>query len=321
MRAVSPLIIALAAALLVPLVLPGWLVFLFTVALAKSIVVIGVLLLLRGDLVSFGHALYYATGAYTTALLLRSGLLPVREALLLVVISALVAAALAAVVGLFLARYRGIFFGMLTTAFTMILYSLLLKLYEVTGGTDGLSVRSVSIFMISPDADTVRPLQYLLVLVIAVGALFVARRLSASPLGYVMRAIWDNEVRVEYMGASVRRAIYRTYVFTGALGGVGGALAAICVGHVAPDLAYWTSSAEFVFVALLGGTASVFAPVIGSIVFELVRNYAFKLSPYTWQMLVGAVLLAIILFAPSGLWGLATRFLRSGGRWPRFSRP
>ena len=92
------------------------------------------------------------------------------------------------------------------------------------------------------------------------------------------------------------------------LGGVGGALTAISVGHNAPDLAYWTASGEFVFVALLGGSGSVFAPFIGATVFELVRNYAFKVSPYTWQLLLGTVLLVIILFAPGGIWSLLERF-------------
>ena len=93
----------------------------------------------------------------------------------------------------------------------------------------------------------------------------------------------------------------------GALGSLGGALTAIAVGHVAPDLAYWTASGEFVFVALLGGSGSVFAPFIGATVFELVRNYAVKVSPYTWQLLLGTVLLVIILFAPGGLWSMLER--------------
>ena len=122
-----------------------------------------------------------------------------------------------------------------------------------------------------------------------------------------MRVTYDNEIRVEKMGASVRRAIYRTYVLAGALGGLGGALVAVTVGHIAPDLAYWTASGEFVFIALLGGSGSVFAPFIGAAVFEVVRNYAFKVSPYTWQMLLGSVLLIIILFAPGGLWSLFER--------------
>jgi branched-chain amino acid transport system permease protein len=289
--------------------IPGWLLFLLTIAFAKGLVVLGVVLLLRGDLVSFGHGLYYAAGAYTAGFVLRSGL-PLRDALVLVLLGTAVSTLLAAIIGLFLARYRGIFFGMLSAAFSMLLYSLLLKLYWLTGGTDGLSVRPASILGLQPSADTLRLTQYYFVVVLAAAAVYVAYRLTASPLGYLMRAIYDNEIRVEYMGASVRRAIYRTYLLSGALGGLGGALTAITVGHIAPDLAYWTSSGEFVFVGLLGGIGSVFAPLIASAVFEFARNYAFKISPYTWQLLLGSVVLVVILFAPGGLWSLLEQLAR-----------
>ncbi len=293
-------------ALLPFLGMPGWLLFLLTIAFSKGLVVLGVVLLLRGDLVSFGHGLYYAAGAYTVGLLLRAGF-PVRDAFPLAVLGGVVAALVAALVGLFLARYRGIFFGMLSTAFSMILYSLLLKLYWVTGGTDGIAVRVPTTLGIQPSADLIRVVQYYFVLAIAAGVAYLAYRVVNSPLGFLMRGINDNEIRVEYMGASVRRAIYQTYVLAGALGGLGGALVAVTVGHIAPDLAYWTASGEFIFIALLGGSGSVFAPFIGATVFEMVRNYAFKLSPYTWQMLLGSVLLVIILFAPGGLWSIIER--------------
>jgi branched-chain amino acid transport system permease protein len=286
--------------------LPSWLLFLLTVAFAKGLVVLGVVLLLRGDLVSFGHGVYYALGAYAIGLLLKNNL-PISEALLLVALGVLASTLVSAVLGLFIARYRGIFFGMLSTAFTMTLYSLLVKLRWLSGGTDGIGVRATTFAGLETSADTVRLIQYYFVLVLTVAAVFVAYRVAASPLGYLVRAIRDNEIRVEYMGASVQRAIYRTYVLSGALAGLGGALTAVTVGHISPDMAYWTVSGEFVFVALFGGIGSVFAPMFASVVFEMLRNYAFKFSPYTWQMTLGAVLLIIILFAPGGLWSIVER--------------
>jgi branched-chain amino acid transport system permease protein len=294
---------------------PSWLLFLFTVAFAKGLVVLGVVLLLRANLVSFGHGLYFAAGAYGVAIALKNGV-PVREALLLVLIGFVVGTALAALIGLFLARYRGIFFGMLSTAFTMILYSLLVKLRWLSGGTDGLGIRASTFAGLETDADTVRIIQYYFVLAIVALAFFVAYRVSHSPLGYLMRAIYDNEIRVEYMGASVRGSIYRTYLLSGMLGGLGGGLTAMSVGHISPDLAYWTSSGEFVFVALLGGTGSVFAPLIGATVFEFVRNYAQAHFPTAWQLLLGSVLLVIILFAPGGLWSLIERLIQGRRRTP-----
>jgi ABC-type branched-subunit amino acid transport system permease subunit len=297
---------AVALLLFVAPFLPSWLLFLLTIAFAKGLVVLGVVLLLRADLVSFGQGLYYAGGAYAAGIALRAGF-PFYDALALVALGVAAMTVVAAILGLFIARYRGIFFGMLSTAFSMILYSLLVKLRWLSGGTDGVPVHATTFVGLEISADTVRLIQYYFVLVLATVAVVTTYRVTNSPLGYLMQAIRENEIRVEYMGASVRRAIYRNYVLAGALGGLGGALTAVAVGHISPDMSYWTVSGEFVFVALFGGIGSVFAPLFASVVFEFVRSYAIKISPYTWQMLLGGVLLVIVLVAPGGLWSLIER--------------
>jgi branched-chain amino acid transport system permease protein len=116
------------------------------------------------------------------------------------------------------------------------------------------------------------------------------------------------------MGVSVWRAVYVSYILAGGLAAVAGGLIAISVGHITPDLAFWSQSGEFVFVAILGGTGSVLAPVVGSVLFEFVRNYAFELSPYTWQMTLGIILLLIIFFLPGGVWSLTALASRRSGR-------
>jgi branched-chain amino acid transport system permease protein len=106
------------------------------------------------------------------------------------------------------------------------------------------------------------------------------------------------------MGASVRRAIHSKYVIAATLAGMGGALTAITVGHIDPELAYWTTSGEFVFITILGGTGSVLAPFLGALIFESIRSFAYEYSPNTWQMVLGASLLLVIFFLPSGLWSI-----------------
>jgi len=105
-----------------------------------------------------------------------------------------------------------------------------------------------------------------------------------------------------------------SYVIAGGLAGVAGGLISVSVGHITPDLAFWSQSGEFVFVAVLGGTVSVLAPVVGSVLFEFVRNYAFEVSPYTWEMTLGIILLLIIFFLPGGVWSLTALARRRGGR-------
>jgi branched-chain amino acid transport system permease protein len=297
-----------------PLLVPSWILFILTLALAKFLAVLAVALFLRAGLVSFGHGLFYAIGAYTVGFGVKwAGL---REALLLVPLGALCAAAVAALVGVVMARYRGVFFAMLNLAFSMILYAALLKLYWVTGGTDGIGVLPPTILGLLPPRAMVRMSYYYLTLAITGVVIYAVYRFLASPLGYFLKALGDNEIRIEYSGESVRRVIYFTYIISGALGGLAGVLVAFTVGHIVPEYAFWIQSGEFVFVALLGGYGSVPGPLIGAIAFEFIRTYASKYAPEAWQMTLGLIMLVIILFRPGGLWtiyeALANRFSR---RW------
>jgi ABC-type branched-subunit amino acid transport system permease subunit len=299
--------------LIVPLAVPSWILFLLTLALAKFMAVLAVALFLRAGLVSFGHGLFYAVGAYAVGFGVKwAGL---HDALLLVPLGTVCAAAVAALVGVVMARYRGVFFAMLNLAFSMILYAALLKLYWLTGGTDGIGVRTPTYLGFMPPRTIVRMSSYYFTLVLAGVVIYAVYRFLASPLGVFLKALGDNEIRIEYSGESVRRVIYFTYILSGALAGLAGVLVAFTVGHIVPEYAFWIQSGEFVFVALLGGYGSVPGPLVGAIAFEFIRTYASKYAPEAWQMTLGIIMLVIILFRPGGLWtiyeALAGRFSRT----------
>jgi branched-chain amino acid transport system permease protein len=256
--------------------------------------------------------MFFAVGAYTVGFSVKwFGL---REALVLVPLGAVLGAGVAALVGLVMARYREVFFAMLNLAFSMMLYGALLKLYRVTGGTDGLSAPLPTYLGFALPLAVARDVQYYLVLLVAGIVIYGVYRFLRSPLGFYLRAMADNEIRIEYSGESVRHVLYVTYVLSGALGGVGGVLAGFTIGHIVPEYSFWIQSGDFVFVALLGGYTSVPGPLVGSIAFEFIRTYASKYFPNEWQMTLGIIMLAIILFRPGGLWaiyeGLAARLSR-----------
>ena len=296
-------IVLLAVVVAGPL-LPQWAMFLLTIAIAKGLVALGLMLLLRAGLLSFGQALYYCIGAYAAGSLGR--FFAVGDMLVQMITGALVAALVAFVLGFLLARYRGIFFGLLSLALSMILYGLLVK-NEALGSTDGFNILPSTVFGIRPGENSVR----YIVLVVGCGVAFLATllvdRYLKTPLGQLAPAIRDNEIRVEYMGASVRNAIHVMYVIAAALSGIGGALAATTVGHIDPDMAYWTTSGEFIFIAILAGTGSVVAPFLGAMIFGIIQTVAYDLSPNTWQMSLGTALLLLIVFLPDGLWSLFRR--------------
>ena len=284
--------------------LPQWALFLVTLALAKGLVVLSLLLLMRTGLVSFGHGLYYCLGAYAAGTV--GQLLHVGDAAVMLLVALAVSCAVALIVGLLLASYRGIFFAMLSLAFSMILYGLLVK-SSALGSTDGFNIAVTAAAGVPLTSASRRYLVFALSASLAAMAAVGLHRFLGSHLGRLAPAVRDNELRVEYLGASVRNIVYLNTIIAAALTGLAGALTALVVGHIDPEMAYWTTSGEFVFVAILSGTASVLAPFLGSLLFELLRSFAYQYSPNTWQMLLGVAMLLVIMFLPTGLWAIFGR--------------
>ena len=304
MKAVAAAVVALVALIAVALLAPQWLVFMTMLVLAKGMVVLGLVVLMRTGLVSFGQGLYFGIGAYAAALL--SHQFHIADAAVMLLAGALGAGAIAALLGLLLANYREIFFAMLSLAFSMILYGLLVK-SAALGSTDGLHLQARTLFGIALATGMERRIFLAAGALCAIAAAVMVHRLFAGHWGRLATAVRDNELRVTYLGASPFRVVYVNYLIAGALAGFGGALAALAVGHVDPETAYWTTSGEFVFIAILGGTQSIAAPFLAAAMFEVLRTVASQYAPNVWQMSLGLGMLAIIMFLPSGLWSLARR--------------
>lgn len=284
--------------------MPGWLGFLLTLGLAKALVVLGVVLQMRAGLVSFGQGLFYCVGGYAVGLGAQH--LGLRDALVQLAVAGLFGTLLALACGLLLIRYREIFFAMLTMALSMILYGVLVK-SSALGSTDGFNVSPPTYLGWAPVGDASKRALFLLTVFVAAAAAIAFNRYMVSGLGRVVEGIRENEIRVEYLGLSPRTMLFFNYVFAAAISSFGGALTALATGHVDPDMAFWTTSGEFVFIAILGGTGHVAAPFIAAIAFSSIRTFAIQEAPNTWQMVLGVVLLALILFLPKGLWSLIDR--------------
>jgi len=299
--------IAFLVAATAPWFAPNWFVSLMTIAFANALVVLGLVIMWRAGLVSFGQALYYCVGAYTVALLGRWA--GITEVFVTVLLGGLAAGLVAWVLGFLLARYREIFFAMLSLAFSMILYGVLVKT-ERLGSTDGFSVINPTFLGYAPHSQMLLISLYWLVLAICATSALLVGAYFRSVAGALAVPIRDNEIRVEFLGVSVNRLIHIKLVIAGVLGGFGGALAALTIGHVDPNMAYWTTSGGFVFVTVLAGAGSVAAAFVGSLVFEIVRSFAFAILPGFWQLILGSVLLLTILFLPEGLGSIVKRLRR-----------
>jgi ABC-type branched-subunit amino acid transport system permease subunit len=305
-----PILIAVSVVLLaVGPFLPRWGMFLINVSLCYGIVVLGMLLLMRTGVVSFGHGLYYCLGAYAAGTL--DQVFRVSDMAVMLVAAVIVTALVSTAIGLLLRKYRDIFFAMLSLAFSMILYGLLVKTSSL-GSSDGFNITASRIAGVTVAGTLVdRYVRYALTVLFAFLAGVFMHKYLNSHMGRLAGAIRDNELRVEYMGASVRNVIHVNYVISAVLAGIGGALAAIAVGHIDPEMAYWTTSGEFVFVGILSGTGNVLAPFLGAFIFETIRSFAYEYSPNTWQMALGITMLVVIMFLPGGLWSLFTRMRKA----------
>jgi len=281
--------------------LPGWLVFLGIIVIAKALIVLGLSILWWAGLVSFGQALFYGSGAYAAGL--TSVFLGISEFFVLVPLDGLVALIIGYVLGFLLARYRDIFFANLNLAFSMLLFGILAKNEEL-GSTDGMHTAIPTSFGYdAPDALRL-PITFTCAAAVAVIVFGGIHLFQRTTLGQMASAVKDSEIRVEYLGYSVRRACHTYITIAAGLAGLGGGIVALALGHVDPELVYWTTSGEFLFVTILSGTANVVAPLLGTIAFEIIRTYANQYSPFAWQIILGGSLLLTILFLPNGLWSL-----------------
>jgi branched-chain amino acid transport system permease protein len=283
------------------LAMPKWLTFLMTMAAAQGLVSLGIVLLMRGGVVSFGQGMVFALGGYAAGLAYSR--LGFTDALGLTLLGGIAATLLAAPFAPMLARYRGIFFAMLTLALSMVTYGLLMKI-ELLGGSDGFNIGRPTLFgQKLPDAR-VGYVMYVLTIAMAGVMALLSRVYFDSTRGLMTLAVRENELRVEYLGGSVRQAMTINFILAAFAGGMGGALVVMSLGHIDPNFSYWTTSGEFVFVAILAGWQSVLAVFVASTVLEVVRSFSSSYFPNTWQLVLGLFLLFVIRFLPRGIGSL-----------------
>jgi branched-chain amino acid transport system permease protein len=264
------------------------------------------LLLGFGGMVSMGHAAYLGAGAYTVGILMHHG---VMSAWVSWPTAVLVGALLAFLIGLVSLRTKGVYFIMITLAFAQMIYFIFVGLKEY-GGEDGLSMaQRSSTGLLDLGADTSF---YYVVLALTSISMFLVYRLVNSHFGRVLQALKQNEIRMEAIGFPVMRYKLVCFVITGAMASLAGALLANQNMMVSPSLVHWTQSGSLMVMVILGGTGYFFGGAIGAVVMLVLEEV---LSAYTihWQLIVGALLLAVVLLLPNGLASLVQRFNKRGG--------
>lgn len=262
----------------------------------------------RGGLVSFGHAIYFGLGGYVVALAsyhLAEGV-PLlgwngsNEALVVWPLAMVVAGIVAAAFGALSLRTSGVYFIMITLAFAQMVYFVFVAL-KFYGGTDGLAMNSRNLLAGSRIVDP--HLFYWICLAALALVVLLSWRLANSRFGLVIRGAAASERRMLALGFPVYRYRLVGLVISGMFAGLAGALWADLHRFVSPDMMSWERSGEFLVMAVLGGLSSVFGPLLGAAAFLIAETL---LSGWTeqWEVFFGPLIIVIALFAPGGLWGM-----------------
>lgn len=243
-------------------------------------------------LLSFGHAMFFALGAYAFCLLAQSGAVGIPLA---VVLTLLVTAAVGALVGALCVRLTRVYFSFITLAIGMLFYSTIIAWAGLTGGEQGLTggIPRQPFFGI----DLGNSFHYLMVNVIVfVVSLLILRRILNSPFGTTLRMVRDNPQRCVFLGINILRVKLIAFVISSVFAGLGGVLMALYVSGAYPNFAYWTMSGEGLFMIMLGGVNVFLGPAVGAAIL-----LALEIVVKSYTSLHGMVLGVVILFTALGL--------------------
>jgi branched-chain amino acid transport system permease protein len=293
--------------ILTVLILIGLLAGRFTVYLTSRVMILAIfalgynILLGRTGLLSFGHAAFYAAGAYGLGLF---SLHVSPHPLIGILVGVACACLMAAVIGFFCVRQTEIYFAMLTLAFGMMVFSLIWNMRSVTGGDDGLvgimrAPISLGIFSI----PIIKPrYYYFLVLCFFIMSVFLIYRIRLSPFGLVLAGIRENDRRVEFAGISLKNYRLGAFIISGTFAGLAGALGTLLESNTSPFSAHWSHSAAPVLVSLIGGIQTFTGPLVGSVVFIVLREIIERFT-HNWMLWFGMILLVIIMGFRGGIVG------------------
>ncbi|MGS0743448.1 branched-chain amino acid ABC transporter permease [Glaciimonas sp. GG7] len=258
-------------------------------------------------LVSFGHAMFYASGAYGFGLLMQTGAYSVPAALALAVLGSVL---IAVVVGLVCTHTKEIYFTFLTLAIQMMFYSTILSWGSLTGGDQGLTGGFNKPPFLGIDLANANHVYYFItgVVIVSLGLLW---HITKSPFGYALRMIRDNAARVAFLGMNVRAYRLAAFVIAAAFASVAGALMSLYVSAAYPNFGYWTMSGEAIFMIMLGGVNTFLGPLVGAGMLTLLNHFVTEHTKY-YGLVLGGIILLYVVFLQKGLLDLMVERFHAG---------
>lgn len=301
-----PWLIALAAFFLLPeyLALGSRILIFILFALSLD------LILGYGGIITLGHSAFFGLGAYTAGVL--SAKLGVNDNFLQMVAAAGAAALLGVLTGAVILRTKALTLLMLTLAITAILLEVANKMSSITGGADGLSGVVVDPILGLFRFDIWGRTAFLYCLAVLFLGWFLVRRIIYSPYGAMLTGIRENTARMHAIGAPVYWRLVLVYTVSATLAGIAGALLTQVNQFVGLNVLGFEVSGELLVMLILGGVGRLYGAFVGPAVYLVAQDYLAKQFPEYWYFGIGALLIAVVLFAPGGILGLLDKL-----KWKR----
>lgn len=262
------------------------------------------LLLGYTGLLSFGHAAFFGSAAYTAGIVSLHLHLPYPVAALC---GAVFAALLAIPIGYLSIRRTGIYFAMVTLAFAQMVYYVANQWRSVTGGENGL--QGVPRTLAGLDLTDPFYFYYAALPLVLLGIL-VAWRVVHSPFGRVLVAIRDNPDRARAVGYPVDRYKLLAFVISAALSGLAGGLYSLSHFFASLDSVDWTMSGRVVVIAVLGGVGTLWGSAVGAAIIVLLEHRLSLAGFNGTELVIGSIFVIVVLLFRRGLWGTVSHVLR-----------
>ncbi|HUN92682.1 MAG TPA: branched-chain amino acid ABC transporter permease [Burkholderiaceae bacterium] len=282
------------------------LVFLTQIAITALFALSLDLILGYAGIISLGHAAFFGIGAYAAGMLAQHGW---GDPLAGLAVSAACAAVAGFLTSFVVLRGADLTRLMVTLAIAMMLFDAANKFTDITGGVDGLQGMQSAPLAGRFPFDLYGRTGYVYAVVVLFLLFHVARRLTHSPLGASLQGIRQNAGRMPALGTPVAARLVAIYTIAAAFAGAAGALLAQTTQFVSIDVFAFSRSAELMLIVVLGGTGTLYGPMLGAIVFMVARQVLSGIEPQYWEFWLGALLLAIVLFARGGLLGLGRQIV------------
>jgi len=259
-----------------------------------------------GGMISLGHAAYIGIGAYCVGI---PSYYDYYNGWLHLALALSVSAIFALITGAISLRTKGVYFIMITMAFSQMGYFTFLSMEEY-GADDGLVIYSRSEFPEWMSMDGGVSLYYWIFAVLLL-SLFFTHRLVNARFGRVIVGSRFNEQRMRALGFNTYRYRLTCYVISAMMCSVAGMLFGNFAGFISPDIMGWARSGELIFMVIIGGVATFFGPLVGTIVFVLLEEFLSAITVY-WHLIFGVMLVALVLFGKGGIHGWLSRWDRKG---------